>query len=249
MRISIELALSGCLAEARSILRDGVECVAHAHFILSDPKLQKVWLSEYDGRRRRKHSNRHSSTRKPHNCSRDLPNFWPLRSFADLADVNLQVHHWLEGVANRRRHRVTGQTPEKRFRPEALHLLPTIAPDYRDTAEALVHKDLRFAFDGNHYCVPPRYVGCALTVKADASALMIYDQHQKVASYARCWQRGQVLGVEHFQKGLLAQKAAAQRSAAQQRMVAWLGPTCELYLRRLAETDRCATMNFPTALN
>ena len=63
-----------------------------------------------------------------------------------------------------------------------------------------------FAFDGNHYCVPPRYVGCTLTVKADASALMIYDQHQQVASYARCWQRGQVLGVEHFQKELLAQK-------------------------------------------
>jgi hypothetical protein len=49
MRISIELALAGCLAEARSILRDGVECVAHAHFMLSDPKLQRIWLSKNDG--------------------------------------------------------------------------------------------------------------------------------------------------------------------------------------------------------
>ncbi|MGA2324734.1 MAG: hypothetical protein ABSH05_00460 [Bryobacteraceae bacterium] len=46
MRISIELALSGCLAEARSILRDAVEFVAHAHRMRSDPKLQKVWLSK-----------------------------------------------------------------------------------------------------------------------------------------------------------------------------------------------------------
>jgi len=53
--------------------------------------------------------------------------------------------------------------------PEALHLLPAITPDYRDTADALVHKDLRLAFDGNHYCVPPRYVGYWLTVKADAA--------------------------------------------------------------------------------
>ena len=165
-------------------------------------------------------------------------NFWPLRTFTDLADVNLQVRHWLDEVANRRRHRETGQTPEERFRPEALHLLPAITPDYRDTADALVHKDLRLAFDGNHYCVPPRYVGYWLTVKADASSLVVYDQHQEIVSYARCWQRGEVLGAERFQKELFAQRAAAQRSAAQQRLVRWLGPACELYLQRLADTDR-----------
>jgi transposase len=168
-------------------------------------------------------------------------NFWPLRTFTDLADVNFQVRHWLDEVANRRRHRETGQTPEERFRPEMLHLLPTLAPDYRDTAEALVHKDLRLAFDGNHYCVPPRYVGYHLTVKADASSLAIYDQHQEIVSYARCWQRGQVLGAERYQKELFAQRAAAQRSAAQQRLVAWLGPASELYLQRLADTDRSLT--------
>ncbi|HZD11036.1 MAG TPA: IS21 family transposase, partial [Candidatus Binatia bacterium] len=165
-------------------------------------------------------------------------NFWPLRSFTDLSDVNAQARHWLGEVANRRRHRETGQTPEERFRPEALHLLPAIAPDYRDVAEAVVHKDLRLAFDGNHYCVPPRYVGYQLTVKADASSVTLYDQHQEIISYARCWQRGQVLGAERFQKELLAQLAAARRSAAQQRLVAWLGPACELYLQRLADTDR-----------
>jgi len=37
----------------------------------------------------------------------------------------------------------------------------------------------------------------------------------------------------------LAQRAAAQRSAAQQRVVTLLGPACEAYLRRLADTDRC----------
>jgi hypothetical protein len=161
-----------------------------------------------------------------------------LRTFTDLADVNLQVRHWLAEIANRRRHRETGQTPEERFRPEALHLLPAVTPDYRDTEEALVHKDLRLAFDGNHYCAPPRYVGRWLTVKADASSVTLYDQHQEIVSYPRCWQRGQVLGAERFQKELLAQRAAAQRSAAQQRLVAWLGPACELYLQRLADTDR-----------
>jgi transposase len=168
-------------------------------------------------------------------------NFWPLRTFTDLADVNLQVRHWLEQVANQRRHRETGQTPEERFQADALQSLPAITPDYRDTAEGRVHKDLRLWFDGNRYCVPPRYVGHDLILKADASSLTIYDQCQDVASYARCWQRGQVLGAERFQKELLAQRAAAQRSAEQQRLVSWLGPASESYLRRLADTDRSLT--------
>lgn len=46
IRISIELALSGCLAEARSILRDGVESVAHGHRMLTDPQLKTVWLNK-----------------------------------------------------------------------------------------------------------------------------------------------------------------------------------------------------------
>ena len=54
-------------------------------------------------------------------------NFWPLRQFTDLADVNSQAHQWLKQVANQRRHRETGQTPDERFRPECLRPLPGIA--------------------------------------------------------------------------------------------------------------------------
>jgi len=46
IRIAIELAFSGCMAEARSILRDAIEFVAHAHHMLKDPLLQKVWLDK-----------------------------------------------------------------------------------------------------------------------------------------------------------------------------------------------------------
>lgn len=168
-------------------------------------------------------------------------NFWPLRSFTDLADVNLQAHQWTREIANQRRHRETGQTPEERFRCECLGPLPALTPDYRDTTDALVHKDLRLSFDGNRYCVPPRYVGRKLTIKADSSSLTVYDQHREIVRYARCWQRNQTFGAERFEKELFAHMAAAQRSAAQQRLVALLGPTTEDYLRRLADTDRSLT--------
>jgi transposase len=165
-------------------------------------------------------------------------NFWPLRTFTDLADVNAQARHWIQEVANRRKHRETGQIPEERFQPEFLRPVTLLAPDYRDSAEALVHKDLRLSFDGNRYCVPPRYVGHKLTVKADSGSVAIYDQSKEVACYARSWERGRVFGDERFQKELFAQLAAAQRSAAQQRLVRLLGPASELYLCKLADTDR-----------
>jgi len=165
-------------------------------------------------------------------------NFWPLRSFSDLADVNTQARQWVGEIANRRKHRETGQAPEERFQQEFLRPVPLLAPDYRDSAEAVVHKDLRLSFDGNRYCAPPRCVGHKLTVKADASTVSIYDQSKEIASYARCWERGRVFGAERFQKELFAQLEAAQRSAAQQRLVKLLGPPSELYLAKLAETDR-----------
>ncbi len=48
VRIAIELAFTGCLPEARSVLRDAVEFVAHAHHMLKDPARQLVWLNKLD---------------------------------------------------------------------------------------------------------------------------------------------------------------------------------------------------------
>ena len=127
-------------------------------------------------------------------------NFWPLREFTDLHDVNRQVRQWLSEVANQRLHRETRERPLERFQPEALRPLPVIPYDYRDSSEALVHKDLRLPFDGNRYCVPHRYVGRRLTIKADSSSVTLYDRVEEVVCYARSWRRGQTFGAARFQK-------------------------------------------------
>jgi hypothetical protein len=46
MRLSMELAFSNCMPEARSILRDAVEAVAHAHHMLRDPANQLIWMKK-----------------------------------------------------------------------------------------------------------------------------------------------------------------------------------------------------------
>lgn len=165
-------------------------------------------------------------------------NFWPLRKFSDLADINRQARQWLEEVANKRLHSETRQRPDERFRPECLRPLPALDPDYRDTVQLLVHKDIRLRFDANRYCVPPRFVGCRLTVKADSYSVTIYEEDREIVRYPRCWQRGQTLGAERFEKELLEGRAAAQRSHAQRRLTLLLGEEGEAYLRGLAETDR-----------
>jgi transposase len=170
-------------------------------------------------------------------------NFWPLREFTDLYDVNRQVRQWLAEVANQRVHRETRQRPLDRFQPQALRPLPIIPYDYRDSTDALVHKDLRLSFDGNRYCVPHRYVGRRLTIKADSSSVTIYDRVEEVVSYPRSWRRGQTFGAERFEKLLAEERPAARRSQAQQRLLDSLDGLCsralvEAYLRDMAETDR-----------
>src|SRR5580700_9642005 len=170
-------------------------------------------------------------------------NFWPLREFTDLHDVNRQVRQWLDEVANRRMHSETRQRPRDRFTPEALRPLPVIPYDYRDSSEATVQKDLRLRFDGNRYCVPHRYVGRKLTIKADSGAVTIYWRVEEVVSYARSWRRGQTFGADRFERVLADERPAARRSQAQQRLLDSLDGMClratvEAYLRDMADTDR-----------
>jgi len=113
--------------------------------------------------------------------------FWPVREFTDLNDVNRQARQWLAEIANQRQHRETRERPMNRFKAEALRPLPVIPYDYRDTVEALVYKDLRLHFDGNRHCVPPRFAGRRLTIKADSSSVTIYDRVHEIVSYPRCW--------------------------------------------------------------
>src|SRR5215468_1302109 len=169
--------------------------------------------------------------------------FWPLREFTDLHDVNRQVRQWLAEVANQRQHRETRQRPVDRFQPAALKPLPLIAYDHRDQAEALVHKDLRVQFDGNRYCVPHRYVGRRLIVKADSSSVTLYDRVNEIVSYPRSWRRGQTFGAERFEAEVAEMRPAARKSRAQQRLFQFLDGLCsqamlEAYLRDLADTDR-----------
>nr|WP_319393137.1 IS21 family transposase [uncultured Desulfobacter sp.] len=118
-------------------------------------------------------------------------NFWPLRNFTDLNDVNYQVAVWLENIANKRLHQTTGKRPSDLFTKDNLCPLPEPLPDVRETETSRVDKFFAVRFDANTYTVPPRLVGKQLTVKADSRTVTIYHKEKQVALHHRSWKKGE----------------------------------------------------------
>ena len=161
-------------------------------------------------------------------------NFWPLRSFKDLNDVQGQARKWLSTIANVRIHQTTGQQPDERFEDVNLKSLPDLLPDCREVCLLKVHKDFAVRFDANTYTTPPWSIGKKLTVKADTATVTIYHGSKKVVAHQRCWQR-------HCRIENKAHKEQVQKMKKrlwQDRQIAAfasLGADARLYLQGLIE--------------
>lgn len=118
-------------------------------------------------------------------------NFWPLRTFSDLDDVNHQVRKWLDTIANIRVHQTTGKRPVQRLNKADLKPMPDLLPDCRETETLKVHKDFAVRFDGNTYSTPPWAIGKQITLKADQRTVTIFYKEKKIAAHHRCRQRQQ----------------------------------------------------------
>jgi transposase/ribosomal protein L20 len=169
-------------------------------------------------------------------------NFWPLRSFKGLQDLQTQADHWRDDTANKRTHSTTGEQPVDRFRPEALRPLPEFLPDCRDMATVKVSTDFAVRFDGNAYTVPPWAVGKQVTVKADNQKVCVYLKEKPIATHHRCWQRKERIE-------LAAHREAAQKHQRRlwlsQEMAALisLGEETKTYIERLAAARICLKSN------
>jgi transposase/uncharacterized membrane protein len=162
-------------------------------------------------------------------------NFWPLRSFKDLADVQTQANHWRDHIANVRIHSTTGEKPSLRFRADAMTPLPECLPDCRDSQVAKVHTDFSVRFDANTYTVAPWMIGKAAMVKADQETVTIYFKEKVIAVHQRSWDRRQRI-----------ESARHREDAQKNRLNHWLcedtallfslGEEVKVYVERLAST-------------
>jgi len=163
-------------------------------------------------------------------------NFWPLRTFRDLTDLQAQANQWRDQVANVRVHTTTGHRPNERFDPQAMRALPALLPDCRDTTLVKVHTDFSLRFDGHTYTVPPWLLGKSITVKADHHQVTCYFKEKTVATHLRCWQRKQRIELPQHREA--AQKHH-RRHWYSQEVAAFiaLGEIAKRYLEHLATTN------------
>ena len=96
------------------------------------------------------------------------------RSFSDLDDLNQQLQHWLDTVANVRMHGTTGERPVDRHLRELPHLRPAAAVPAYDVRPVEIRKvapDCHFSFDGTRYSLPPEAAGHTVTVRPSGEGI------------------------------------------------------------------------------
>ena len=90
------------------------------------------------------------------------------RSFTGLDDLNQQLQHWLDTVANVRIHGTTGERPTDRHQEELAQLRPAAAVPAYDVRPVEIRKvtaDCHFSFGGTRYSTPPQASGHTVTVR------------------------------------------------------------------------------------
>ncbi|ACD15607.1 IS21 family transposase [Paraburkholderia phytofirmans] len=114
--------------------------------------------------------------------------FLPLREFRDLDDANRQAQAWVMQEASTRTHGTTREVPLKRFEDveQALLLpLPDVQPELATWARVKVHRDAHVQFQRAYYSVPFRLAGKDLWLKATATMVQLYYEHELSASHVR----------------------------------------------------------------
>jgi transposase len=174
-------------------------------------------------------------------------NFFPLRSFSNLEDIQRQADHWTDHVANVRVHGTTGKRPKERFNKEVMRPLPQPLPDCRDTAHGKVHTDYSVRFDGNFYTVPPWTIGKQVVIKADNHTLTIYFKDKSIATHRRSYKRKQRLELPSHREEARKHHRNFWRSHETAAFIS-LGEPAKTYLERLVQSNQPIKKNLKKLL-
>lgn len=114
--------------------------------------------------------------------------FVPLREFRSLADANGQLSAWILSEAGNRCHGTTREKPLTRFKEveqALLKPLPDVLPSLAVWAKVKVHRDAHVQYERCQYSVPYRLISQSLWLKATATLVTLYCEHESVATHLR----------------------------------------------------------------
>jgi transposase len=113
--------------------------------------------------------------------------FFMARSFEDIDDMNRQLRHWLDTVANVRCHGTTGRIVIEHFREERPQLQPLPAGRF----DAVLRIERRVSHEGcvsvggNYYSVPDGTRKRILDVETTPDTIRIFEDGALIATHAR----------------------------------------------------------------
>jgi transposase len=137
-----------------------------------------------------------------------------------LDELNAQLRHWLDHIANTRVHRTTQCVPFERLKEEKLLPVPdrTYSVEVVETRKS--HKDCHLEYQGNRYSVPFQYARRELTVRAQGDQLRIFDAEKLIATHTLCRQKHQMITDSTHFEGISRPVYASNRQAVQDQFVA-----------------------------
>ena len=144
------------------------------------------------------------------------------RTFTDLDDLNRQLQHWLDTVANVRTHGTTGVRPVDRYQQEVGQLRPAAALpayDIRPVEIRRVASDCHFSFEAVRYSVPPEACGHTVIVRSAGQPVgeRLQRELQRQAQ-GRAVERGDLLLVGGGGRAGRAMEARVQYRPTPQRL-------------------------------
>jgi hypothetical protein len=111
--------------------------------------------------------------------------FFLARSFRNLADLNEQLRHWLNTVANPRVHATTRRVVNEAFAEEKLHLRPLPLAPFRAVLrlERRISRDGMVSVGGNLYSVPDATRRRMVEVHTLAEEVHIFEDGALIAAH------------------------------------------------------------------
>lgn len=161
--------------------------------------------------------------------------FLPLRTFRHLRDANQQLTDWVLGTAGNRVHGTTQQRPLDLFarvEQPMLRALPEVPPEPAGWARVKVHRDAHVQFRKALYSVPFQRIGQDLWLRATATTVRLYADHELVATHPRLLRAGQRSTVtDHMPPEALAHLLRDPQWCRRQAEA--IGPACLALVERL----------------
>lgn len=111
--------------------------------------------------------------------------FFLARSFRNLADLNEQLRHWLETVANPRVHATTRRVVNEAFAEERAHLRPLPLAPFRSVLklERRISREGMVSVGGNFYSVPDATRRRTVEVHMLADEVRIFEDGTLIAAH------------------------------------------------------------------